>query len=323
MATVVLISDRVEDLKFAQDVAAFVEGESLQVKVITDLKRIIKEVKDPVFFWDVDHKNAIDVGHPMSIGRIGQVLEEYKNPRRVFVLSDNPLNKTPFLFNLNAFSHNIVRQYDSPACAKVVASAIERPGHKVTVDAFLNDKLPGAKIEMRSQQLLASNERPIIVGQFQRYLGGIDLNPQIASLAVQGADELMMNAIFDAPCKNGNYYRRKEPRNSEYPLLDQERVAITYGVTDDWVVFSAKDQFGSVRRNSLLGSIRRDYEKLEYTPPEDDHGAGLGIYGIIQGGLSITFTGKANESTEVTLLVPRLKSFKAFRTAFRFFCFYC
>ncbi len=328
MGNIVVVSERPEDLSFAQKVAAQITAltnsstpiEVFECKSVTDLKRYIGDPKqkEATVFWDIDHKNAINVAHPLSIGRITQVLQEWGKPHRTFLLSDQALNKTAFMFNLNTFTHHICRQFDAPA-ADLIARTIGGIGK---AREFGMKKYLGEMNEVTQVKLQDAKERATQIPIIQEWLTKCELNPLLATQATQAVDELLMNAIFDAPLEGtANFYRRKQPRGSAFPLKPKEHVTLSYGAEEDRVVISVKDQFGSLKKSTILGSIRRDYEKLDYTPPEKDLGAGLGIYGLIQGGMSLSFVVEPSVSTEVILIVPNLKSMKAFRSAFRFFCF--
>lgn len=330
MSNILIIGDRPEDLSFLQKVAShpILAGEAdadgwriTCIKSSNELKQVLSETakkKEPLVFWDIDHKGAIDVGHPLSIGRIGQVLQEnMKGPQKVFLLSDESLNKQSFMFNLAVFSHHICRQYDDPApelTARTVMGVLNPRGFGI------KNLLPEGQ-EIKSVRLKESQERGSLLNEIQKWLDDEKVNPQLVTLAVQATDEMLMNAIFDAPMEGASYYRRKEPRNKHFPLKEKEQVDFAYGQTADYMIISCRDRFGSLKKSLLFGSIRRDYEKLDYTPPEKDLGAGLGIYGILQGGLSLTFVAEPNISTEVILVIPKLKSMKAFRSASR--AFYC
>jgi len=49
-----------------------------------------------------------------------------------------------------------------------------------------------------------------------------------------------------------------------------------------------------------------------------DHGAGLGLSGTIQAGLSLIFITRPGQRTEVLLFFPKAVTFKSFREGFRF-----
>jgi hypothetical protein len=150
--------------------------------------------------------------------------------------------------------------------------------------------------------------------------------PQVQTLAVQTTDELIMNAVFDAPFKKdsggaGNFYRRPIERNQDFPLTGREEVEIELAFCKSYFAIQVRDHFGSLKKDAVLQYIRRDYETTAYKAQDSDPGAGLGIYGILQSGLSLVFASKEGEKTEVTIFVPVIKSMKAFRSAFRLFGF--
>ncbi|MBL7714261.1 MAG: hypothetical protein JNL01_02265 [Bdellovibrionales bacterium] len=326
---IITITERAEDIAFGTQVAEKLGLLHVNVDSAPELKRILTEglpnpdgskgkVKlDPVFLWDIDHKEAINVGHPLSIGRIGNELQNFGRSNRVILVSSQALNKTPFMFNLNVFSHHIARSPEDSRAIEFftrIFPAINKPKGFT----FAQILPPGAMVE--KWKLTQSTDRTTALDKVQQFLSATKMNPQLATLVVQGTDELLMNAIFDAPMQGGGqYYRRKTPRNSAFPLNAKEGVDVAIGQTDDVFLISVTDHFGSVKKTSLFGSIRRDYEKTDYTPPDQDLGAGLGVYGMMQSGMSLAFIVDPMIQTEVILMVPKEKSMKEFRSTFRFF----
>lgn len=326
---IITITERAEDIAFGTQVAEKLGLKHINIDSAPELKRVMAEgipnldgskgktKLDPIFLWDIDHKEAINVGHPLSIGRIGNELQAFGRANRVVLISSQSLNKTPFMFNLNIFSHHIARSPEDSRAVDFFTRVF--PGfNKPKGFSFPQLMPPGAMVD--KWKLTQSTDRTTALNKIQEVLSATKMNPQLATLVVQGADELLMNAIFDAPVQGGGqYYRRKTPRNSAFALQAKEVVDIAIAQTDDVFLVSVTDHFGSVKKTSLFGSIRRDYEKQDYTPPDQDLGAGLGVYGMMQSGMSLAFIVDPTIQTEVVLMVPKEKSMKDFRSTFRFF----
>jgi hypothetical protein len=146
-----------------------------------------------------------------------------------------------------------------------------------------------------------------------------DVNSRLSALVAQAVDELIMNAIFDAPVlPNGMPLRRGTDRAADFELIQQEHVTLEVASTDDYVGISVGDQFGSLKKGVLMSFLGRDYHDEAYVPRKNDPGAGLGLNGIVQTGLSLIFACKPGVRTEVMIFFKKDATYKEFRGGFRF-----
>ncbi len=319
--TLVTVSARPEDELFGKAVADMAKMEFAKAARHTDLRKIIKEKKDVVIFWDVDHPEAIEISSPLSISNIGQVLRGVVPAEQVFVISTNPLNSTPYIFNLPIFSHHIYRQFEAPApqLASFLVKACKSKAGAFGLVNYLPEGQAPRKITLKH-----SRERRAVIEALSKIMEKAGIPTQLNAIATQAVDEMLMNAIFDAPIRGSNNetYRRKVDRAADFVLKDREMVEIEFANCEGYYGICVRDQFGSLKKDSVLQYIRKDYEKTEYKVKEGgDPGAGLGIYGILQGGLSLLFAARANNRTEVMLFLPQVTGMKNFRKSFRFFSF--
>jgi hypothetical protein len=89
--------------------------------------------------------------------------------------------------------------------------------------------------------------------------------------------------------------------------------------SDDYVGVCVSDQFGSLKKQMLMGFLSKDYHSEDYVLRKGDPGAGLGLHGIVQSGLSLLFLCKPGIRTEVMIFFAKGASYKSFRSGFRFF----
>lgn len=317
MGTLITVSDREEDAKFGELVASLSDMKSLNVTRQSELRRALKEESDAVVFWDIDHPGAIEVSSPLSISNIGNVLRGNLDASRIFVITNEPLNSTPYVFNFPIFGHHLYRQYGGPAphlYSYLVKACRDKFPHGL--EYFMPKGVQPKTIVLKN-----SRERRALSEAILNILTNASTPPQVAQLASQATDELLMNAIFDAPTQGGETYKRKLERNSEFDLSPREQVTLQFANSPGYFGICVRDQFGALKKDLVLGFIRKDYEKQEYKVKEDDPGAGLGVYGILQGGLSMLFACQPNHFTEVMIFLPQVTSMKQFRQQFRFFSF--
>lgn len=320
MSTLVMVSARPEDEQFGQAVAKHAGFEFAKVDRATELRKILKEKKDVVLLWDIDHPEAIEISSPLSISNIGQAIRGVVPPEQVFVISTNPLNSTPYIFNLPVFSHHIYRQYKDPAA--LIVSFLVKACRQKSGCFGLQNYMPEGQAP-KKLTIKHSRERRPVIEAIHKIMEKAGIPDQLNAIATQSVDEMLMNAIFDAPVRGsgGETYRRKVDRAAEFVLKEKEVVELEFGNCEGYYAICVRDQFGSLKKDTVLGFIRKDYEKTEYKIKENDPGAGLGVYGMLQSGLSIVFAARPNIKTEVMLFLPQVKGMKTFRSSFRFFSF--
>lgn len=274
-----------------------------------------------VVFWDVDHPGALHPSHPLNVQNTGNVLMEFLPPERVFAMSDKPLSTIPHIFNMPAFGHHLVRNLEGPAAD--IFSRIA--GGCFSDDPFGAGRYLPEGSALQAITLRKSSERSAATEAVNNVFLKRGVPSRLASLVAQGADELLMNAIFDAPTRQQGgetvHYRKSTPRTEAFPLSFSEQIRLEIGSCPGYIALSVADQFGSLDKQVVLGFIRKDYQKSQYRVRQGDPGAGLGIYGMLHSGLSLLFISKPGVKTEVVLFFPVIENFKAFRSTFRFFSF--
>ena len=114
------------------------------------------------------------------------------------------------------------------------------------------------------------------------------------------ADELMMNALYDAPgddlpVRGGGRARRAELR---------------WGADDRVIAISVADTFGALRQRDVIDHVRRARSERGRPRPESDaqRGAGLGLYLVVANVASLVFNVEAGRRTEVVCLFDRTRA---------------
>jgi hypothetical protein len=111
------------------------------------------------------------------------------------------------------------------------------------------------------------------------------------------ADELMMNALYDAPGREppaGGLARRAELR---------------WGADDHLFAISV-DRFGSLRQRDVIDHVRRARSERGRPRPEShaQRGAGLGLYLVLANVASLVVNVEAGRRTEVVCLFDRARA---------------
>jgi hypothetical protein len=167
--------------------------------------------------------------------------------------------------------------------------------------------------------LKRSSQKAAAIAAVQNVLERQRVTPRLAAMASQAVDELLMNAIFDAAVgQDGKPNKRNIPRDADFPLSAHEEVVLSLADAREYLAVQVADSYGSLDKNTVLRFLRQDFQATPYVPRTADKGAGLGLHGIIQSGLSLLFVVRPGVRTEVSLFFKKAETFKEFRESFRF-----
>jgi hypothetical protein len=143
---------------------------------------------------------------------------------------------------------------------------------------------------------------------------------KISSIIATAVDELIMNAIYDAPHdKSGQQIHAKLDRSTRLTLAGPEAVNIQIGYDNNYFAATVKDQFGTLSPSTLFKySTRAFNEKLELNDNRESQGAGLGLSIILKSGGSIRLFSRPGVSTEMTVFFCKTDSTIRFRRQLQF-----
>jgi hypothetical protein len=305
-AQVLVISSRTEDAVFGMQLAR-AHGFGYKAEGSpTDLRAFLVDHPQTLILWDAD-----DSLHALTVAKI---LKDMINPLKVFAITDKPLNNYKFLFQYPVFCTHLIRRYEDPATliySKLVSTVfIPFP---FGLERYFSTG------ETQKILLKETGHKKKAVDAINNFLEKQQVPKRLATQVGQACDELIMNAIFDAPIDaQGDRYRRKDERDKQFVLSARETVEVEIGFNSKYLGICISDQFGSLSKESVLKFLRTDYKKERYMPRKDDLGAGLGLNNIVQAGLSLCFVCKPDFRTDVMIFFPKSENYKDFRAGFRF-----
>lgn len=185
---------------------------------------------------------------------------------------------------------------------------------KATLRKMRGEELPGLepyldtsdvrRIEVKDSELKSAYINEVVLnavceGVRQR------LVMQIADII----DEMVMNALFNAPVDaEGRYIHQGRGRSEHVVLQDGKEASLAYGFDDENVAISVRDPYGSLDRNVLVERLRHCYRGGEMQMDRSRGGAGLGIYTILENAHKLVVNLEAGKCTEFIALVSRKKN---------------
>jgi hypothetical protein len=272
--SLLLISPKSEDQKFAAEVAVTA---GLSLKHVQEAKEgadLISQEEIHVVFVDASTEKEYQKFETAIQDSVG-IFSDKINPNAIHFLSSEELEKILYLLQSPLFGHYILRNFNS----------IEEVGQHYgrVVKATLAERAfglenllkPGSKVQ--NIKLNSSAQKQEAVDAVKNYLLAAKFQSRMATVVANAVDELLMNAIFDAPVDElGKPTLSTTPRSTAFPLDGKNLVEMQVGFDGKYVGISAIDHFGSLEKAKLLSHISKIYVKEEYKVRTTVAGAGIG-----------------------------------------------
>jgi hypothetical protein len=148
-------------------------------------------------------------------------------------------------------------------------------------DIFGLDKYLAAGAEIRSFEVRKSADRDAIVDEAEALASSSGCHGEIARGAATAAEELLTNALYDAPTDTGGKARHAHlERAVPVELSADEAIAFQLAYDGNRIGMSARDPFGSLTPEKVVEYLSRCFLRTSYEVPEEGGGAGLGLYFI-------------------------------------------
>jgi hypothetical protein len=136
------------------------------------------------------------------------------------------------------------------------------------------------------------------------WVDSIGLNKNISRLAFGISEELIMNAIFDAPTAGGRTTYGALSRSQVRELESDDCPTLRYGADDRMLGISITDPFGAFARDTWFAYARKVLRRRDNNLIDlKSGGAGLGLFKILFGSHSIICNVQPKKATEVIVLI--------------------
>jgi len=235
----------------------------------------------------------------------------------IHFISSDDINEVNFLFESPIFGHYICRNYGDPLAAAKRYGYIVRATQKERAFGMKNLIHENTKIQTVIFQ--NTHQKQEGVEAVRNFLLSAKFKSRMAMTIANAVDELVMNAMFDAPVDElGTQIYSSTPRSTKIKLEGQNSVEMHVGYDGEYVAISAVDLWGSLVKLRLFSHITKRYIDEEYKVKTTVAGAGIGLATVFRSGGSFFFSSESQSRTEVTVFFKRTDNFKEFRNQFRF-----
>lgn len=245
----------------------------------------------------------------------GEVMLEQLRARpalRGVVWTAEPLRRAiKLLVDCDRIDHVLARK-DSETAPRawellLVARRFVAPCAAPPFPAFLDWGFTAFELE-----IAGSADRDGALRRVQELVLGTSVPRRIAEMYGELCDELIMNAMYDAPVDDAGQPKYAFDRKSTVALLPAERPTLRCGVDGTKVVLQIRDPFGRLRRDHVVNGLARGFEG----EMDSSHGgAGLGMLVCHNTATSLFYDVHRDRSTEVTAMLELDLSLREIRTA--------
>ncbi|HEY0255208.1 MAG TPA: hypothetical protein VGC41_26955, partial [Kofleriaceae bacterium] len=127
------------------------------------------------------------------------------------------------------------------------------------------------------------------------------LSQRTIEAAIDVTEELVMNALYDAPFEAG-FFSAAVPRTQLVELPRDRACEISYGLHDGELFVRLRDTFGALTRRRVIDVLSRCVAS-EVSLDESRGGAGLGLWRIFSTASSIAITVKPRCLTDIMVTI--------------------
>lgn len=211
----------------------------------------------------------------------------------MMLIGAKTLDQIPHLLELRAITNLLVHPMP------VLAEELTITAHKlVRNDLFGAEKYLLWGTELHERVVTHSAQRQQIVTDLAQVIRGGGQSARVASMAMLVADELISNAVHNAPCDaGGHHYRSEVARDTDLELDPAHQVRLRWGCDARYFAIEVTDRFGSLDRGTILSSLAKQDVR------ESGGGAGMGVVLSYRSCDHLIFNLAPGKRTEVIALI--------------------
>lgn len=314
--TLLLISPLAEIEPFARAAAAAAQLKLVVVPDTAQAIEILKTQTPSAVFVSIESSEEYQNFEKTIQDSIG-IFSETLHSNSMHFISALELEKLTFVLRSPLFGHYIYRNYTDPTEAgtrygRVVLAT--QLGRAFGLASLLK---PGTKIQTVS--LASSTQKNEAIEAVKFYLVSAKFQARMATLIANAVDELLLNAIFDAPIDElGKPIYARTARATVIKLEEKSAVEMQLAFDGEQVAIMVADRYGSLDKERLLTHLSKFYGEENYQLKTNTAGAGLGLATVFRSGGSFFFASENGVRTETTVFFKRTASYREFKDQFRF-----
>jgi DNA-binding response OmpR family regulator len=218
---------------------------------------------------------------------------EAGSPAVMTLVSASSAADVPKIIGLGAVTNLLV--HPMPVLAEELTVTAQKLIRK---DVFGAEKYLLWGTELHEHQITRSSQRSHVIERIAEAVRARGQSARVASMAMLVADELISNAVHNAPvAADGTRPRKDMPRDIDIALDGRDTVRLRWGCDARYVAIEVTDQYGSLDRDTILGALAKNDVR------DTGGGAGMGISLAYRSCDHLVFNLAPGKRTEIIALV--------------------
>lgn len=158
-------------------------------------------------------------------------------------------------------------------------------------------------VDIQSRTVAKSTQREELREEIVAYFKNMGIRSSVLDRVNTVAEEMLMNAIYDAPLDGtGKPLFNHKSRKEEITLDTHQQAQLTYASDGMMLAIGVRDPFGGLSKDTIVNYLMRCYFGDPTQPNEGKGGAGRGLHQIIENADLTVFNVKKGVRTEVICL---------------------
>lgn len=225
-----------------------------------------------------------------------------KNPdlKLVFMTSSDIPDYLNYLKNYDYISNVVSRHGDDKLFT--IKNIVTTVSKLVNQDFFGLEKYLSWGVDVQEHPVVSSTQRKDLIHSMEDYFTSIGLRSTIVHRASAVTEELLMNAIYDAPTRDGKPIYNHLSRQVPVDLKPEEQGKFRYACDGVLAAISVQDPFGALTRDIILTYLDSCYGGRAGSLNAEKGGAGMGLFQLIGTSDLVIFNVSPRVKTEVIAL---------------------
>lgn len=288
-------------------------GTGVQIDVVSDLESAIQYLTRETY--------DIVIASPQFLDIVHFARDKNDKTQTVFMTSEEP---STYIHHLRQWPHlsNIVATTDqySIFTVKNIMTTISK---LVTRDIFGLEKYLNWGVDVQKSMVTGSVQRRDLIEDMASYFRNMGAGGDIVRKCTSVAEELLMNAIYDAPVDDrGRALYNSLARTVEVSLRPDQQATFRYACDGMLAAVSVEDPFGMLERSIILDYLERCFQQKQEKTYDGKAGGGLGVFIVLNMADLIVYNVKPKIRTEVIALfnVRKITQERVMNTSLHYFC---
>jgi hypothetical protein len=214
------------------------------------------------------------------------------------VVHDERTDVPPALFEVGSMCHLVTAAM--PVLAEELFVTVQKLLRR---ELFGIDKYLSWGAVVGETELVGTDDRVRAISQLGADVEQMQIGRRQQAAVMLAADELVLNAIFNAPTdEHQRRYLREVPRDQVRTLLGRERPVLRWGCDGRWFAISVRDAYGSLEPATLVRYVAKSLAGSGQVR-SDGAGAGIGLAMTYSAVTQLVFDLDPGRATEAIALV--------------------